>query len=413
MPALEVLRLPSFAWYFTARSISWLGTSMVGVALAFAVLGIGDASALAQVLAARTVALCACLLVGGAVGDRVSRRLVLQVSHALTALTQGAAAYLLITGQAEVWHLLVLESLNGAVSAFTMPAMQGIIPQVGPRSPLQQANSLIAFSRNGLLVLGPSLGALLVVTSGPGWALAINATTYLLALACLSRLRLPHRPRSGEPTTMLDELREGWGAFRSRRWLWVIVLAFGVLNAIHTGAWGVLGPVVATSDTHLGARGWGLAVSAEATGTVLVTLVLLRVPLRRPLLVGVAAIAGFAVPLVSLGLRAKLWPLLLASMLGGLGMETFGVGWNLAMTHEIPEHLLSRVSAYDMLGSFLAMPAGQLAFGWLGSRHDPHLVLLWAAAVFALVSLATLLVRDVRDLRCDPTAASGTPLSSR
>lgn len=408
MPAVDVLRLPSFAWYFTARSVSWLGTSMVGVALAFAVLEIGDATALAQVLAARTVALCLCLLLGGAVGDRFSRRLVLQVSHALTAATQGAAAYLLITGQAEVWHILVLESLNGAVSAFTMPAMQGIIPQVVPRSALQQANSLVAFSRNGLFVLGPTLGALLVVTAGAGWALAIDAATYLVALACLARLRLPHRPPAGEPTTMLQELKEGWGAVRSRRWLWVVVVVFGVLNAIHTGAWSVLGPVVASSDPHLGAHGWGLVVSAKAVGTVLITLLWLRVPLRRPLLVGMAGITAFALPLTMLGLQAEVWPLLAAAVLGGIGIETFGVGWNLALTDQIPEHLLSRVSAYDMLGGFVAMPIGQLTFGWLGTRHDPHAVLLWSAAAYAAIGLATLLVKDVRDLRCDP-APSGTP----
>ena len=120
---LAPLRDRRFRLLFAGRSVSMLGSSMAPVALAFAVLDLSDSAAvLGIVLAARSIPMVVFLLLGGVVADRSSRSLVLQVSHLLSALTQGTVAVLLLTGSAEVWSLVVLEALNGTVAAFTFPA---------------------------------------------------------------------------------------------------------------------------------------------------------------------------------------------------------------------------------------------------------------------------------------------------
>src|SRR5699024_11123225 len=113
-----------------------------------------------------------------------------------------------------------------------------------------------------------------------------DAATFLVATLALCRVRLPpSRPAAGSDKTasFLGQLREGWTHVRSRTWLWVLLAAFGVINAIQAGAWGVLGPVLAETAPGLGARGWGVVVSAQAVGAIGMTLLLLRLPLRRPL----------------------------------------------------------------------------------------------------------------------------------
>ena len=200
--SLGVLGDRRFAWYFTARTVSTAGSVMVPVALAFAVLHIDQsAGALAQVLGVRTLALVVFLLVGGVVADRFSRIVVLQVSHVLTGLTQAVAATLIISGHATLTQLTVIEGINGAVSAFTMPAMMGVVPLVVERSRLQQANALLSFSRSGLSIIGPAVAGLLVVGVGPGWALAVDAVTYAVAIVCLSRVGLPRRSEEGRALT--------------------------------------------------------------------------------------------------------------------------------------------------------------------------------------------------------------------
>ena len=61
---------------------------------------------------------------------------------------------------------------------------------------------------------------------------------------------------------MVADLREGWRYFVGTTWLWVVVLAFGVLNALSAGAFGTLGPVLA-KETSIGETGWGLVLSAR------------------------------------------------------------------------------------------------------------------------------------------------------
>jgi MFS family permease len=399
--AAAPLRQRNFAWYFASRFSNTLGSMMAGIALTFAVLDLtGSASALGMVLAARTIPMVLFLLFGGVIADRFPRSLVLQLSNISSALTQGLVAYLVISGNAELWMVIGLEAVNGTVSAMSIPAMSSMVPQLVPREQLQPANALLSLVRNGLTVLGPTVGALLVVTVGSGWALAFDALTWLVAAALLMPMRIPPRPPKAATNNTFHELREGWTYFRTTTWLWVIVLAFGVLNAIHAGAWFTLGPAAAKST--IGAQGWGLVLSAESIGLLVMTVILLRFPMRRPLFTGMLGCSLFSIPLVMLGLEPHLIALVVASFVAGAGMEMFGIGWNIAMQENIDEEMLSRAYSYDALGSFVAMPVGQLIYGPLGELFGYREVLLVSGVLYAVVALASLSSRSVRDMRRAP-----------
>lgn len=403
--ALTPLRDRRFAWFYTGNLISLAGSTMAPLALTFAVLDLtGSVSALGQVLAARSIPLVVFLLVGGVVADRLSRSLVMQTSHLLSALTQGVVAFLLITGTAELWMLIVLEGLNGTVSAFTFPAMQGVVPQVVPRTHLQQANAMLSFSQGGLAILGPTVAALLVVTVGAGWALAVDALSWLLAAACMARVRIAPRTRLDTAApSMIRELREGWSAFVEHTWLWVIVVVFGIVNAIHVGAWFTLAPAIA--EETIGKAGWGYVLSAEALGFLVTTVLMLKLTFRFPLRAGMLGAAVLAAPLLMMGLDPELLPLIGAAFLAGAGAQVFGTGWDTSLQEHIDEWVLSRVSSYDALGSFVAIPVGQLTFGVLGAAFGPQPVLVASGIGYAAVCAITLLSRSVRDLQhVQPTA---------
>jgi MFS family permease len=402
--AIAPLRNRNFAWYFASRLVNTFGNMMAGVALAFAVLDITDSpSALGQVLAAHTVPMIALLLYGGVIADRLPRTLVLQVSNVASAASQGAIAVLVLTGQAEIWMLVVLSAVHGMVSGVAFPAMASVLPQLVPRSDLQPANALVSLTRNGMMVLGPTIGALLVVTVGSGWALAVDAATWLVAALLLLPVRLPPRAPSGEAADTVRELREGWSFFWATPWLWAVVVGFGVLNAIHVGAWFTLGPAIA--DDTIGRQGWGYVLSAEAAGLLITTVVLLRVRLERPLLLGMLGIILMAPPILLLGVSPTLVGLVVLAFVAGAGTEVFGMGWNLAMQENIEDRMLSRAYSYDALGSFVAMPIGQLAFGPLAETFGFRPVLVGSAVVYVGVVLLVLCSRSVRTLPRAPVVS--------
>lgn len=384
-----------FRWFFLARAITMIAGSMSSIALAFAVLEIdNDARSLSIVLAAFTVSNIVFVLFGGVIADRLPRALIIQACYVVDILSIGTIAALLFTGTATIPLLVMLSIVNGASTAFVLPAMQGIIPQLTTPEHLQQANAMLSFVRSAVTIGGPIIAGILVASAGPAWAMVVQAAGWVIAIPVLALVKLPPPAHAGG-TTMFHDLRIGWHEFWSRSWLWTIVLAFMVMNAIHVGAWGVVGPYIAKNNDLLGITGWGWVVSAEGVGVLLMTLLLMWFPLRRPLRYGMIGMAAFAIPLTILGLHPAVVLLAMAAFIAGAGAEVFSTGWNLAMMENVPGEKLSRVASYDMLGSFVVMPIGTLVYGWLITHVDAATVLVASGVIYAVIALITLLVPSV------------------
>ncbi|MFL6062645.1 MAG: MFS transporter [Marmoricola sp.] len=397
---LAPLRNRDFRRFYIAQVVDTSGSYMAPVALAFAVLHVSDSpSALGAVLAANSIPLVVFLLFGGVLADRLPRLLVIRVANLGAAATQGAVAALVLTGHAELWMLIVLEAVNGTLQAALFPALQGLLPQLVDRTQLQEANLLMSLSRGVLRIVSPSVGALLVVGAGAGWALAADAVTWAVAAVLLAGVRLPERERD-VAGSVLGDLREGWVLFTSTTWLWVVVLVFGVLNAVQSGAWTTLGPSHAKAT--IGADGWGYLVSAESAGVLVMTLLLMRRRLERPLFSGLLAITFLGLPILAFGLTDHLPVLLLCSFAGGAGVQVFSLGWTLAMQENVAEEMLSRAYSYDALGSFVAIPVGQLLAGALAAGYGITHVMAAGGAIYIVLPLLALASRSVRGLRRAP-----------
>lgn len=396
------LRAREFRWYFAARAVDLVGDRAGMLALPFVVLEVTDSpGALGLVLAAHSIPLVVLLLLGGVIADRFGRTRVIQVSNAIASASQLSIAVLVLTGAADLWHLVVLSAVSGVAAAANQPALASLLPQLAPPGQLQTANALNALLSNATTALVPAMAGVLIATVGPGWAVAFNGLTYLVAVLLLVPIRLPRPSAAAAGAGMLSDLREGWSIVRSTTWLWVVVLAFAALNALYAGGFNTLGPVLAESST-LGASGWGLIVSSVGAGLLMTSLVLTRVPLPRPLLWGLLGATCLGLPMIALGSTTEPWVLMLAAFVGGVGISIFGIGWHLAIQEHVPENLLARVYSYDMLGSFAAVPVGQLAFASIGAALGVQVTLLAAGILYVAIALLALLPRSVRNLRRAP-----------
>ncbi len=407
--ALAPLGEANFRWYAASRFVNLIGGTMASVALAFAVLEVSDSpSALGTVLAANSIPLVVFLLAGGVVADRFGRTLVIQASNVVAGVSQLSMAALVVSGHAQIWQMACLAGLIGTASALSMPALGALMPQLVPRGQLQQANVLMSMMRGGLTIIGPSAAAVIVSTSGAGWALAIDGLSYLGAAVLLLRVRIPARERPADAPSAITELREGWTYVRTTTWLWVVVVAFTFINMIHAGALTTLGPVLAKQG-DLGERGWGLILSAEALGLLLTTVVMIRVPLRRPLLFGMLGMGVEGVLITMLGVEPGLAVLLGFAVLAGIGVEIFSLGWNLAMQEHVPDEMLSRAYSYDALGSFVAIPIGTLVFGPLAAAFGVAHVIFVGGLVYVAIALLALTSRSVRTLERVSTTSQPVP----
>jgi MFS family permease len=386
----------NFRYFFIGQTASQIGTGMAPVAVVFAVLAHGTATDVGYVLAAETAPLVILLLVAGVVGDRVSRRALMLQSDALRTLAEGALGLWVLLGRPPLWGFMSLAALMGIGQAFFSPALTAIVPQMLSPQRLQQGNALYGISASSGRMIGPAIAGVIVAVSGPGWAIVIDALTYLVSVLSLACIRIDWNAAEVS-AAFLTLLRQGWKEFWSRPWLWAIVLQSSLINALFA-SFLVLGPVVAKRSLG-GAPAWGAIMAAEGAGAIVGGIVMLRVHPRRPLLVGALSALAFPLPLFFLASRAPTIVVAIVGLFAGGFITVFAVQWSTTLQREIPTEILARVSAYDWCGSLILQPIGMALVGPLAAIIGVTTTLAGAGGLMMGLILAVLAVPSVIRLR--------------
>jgi MFS family permease len=398
--ALAPLRERNFRLLWVGQAVSATGDALVPVAFAFAALQVGHtASALGLVLAASTAARVVSLPAGGVWADRLPRQLVMLSADGIRAVTGLVLAVVLVSGQAQLWMLILLSVADGAAGAFFIPASGALVPQTVTAARLQQANALIGLSRSTTSVAGPAISGILVALIGPGWVFAIDAATYVVSAISLAMLRLPPleaRPRA----SFWSEMVAGWHAVSSRTWYLTNLVSHALWN-FAIAAFFVLGPVVAKQ--HLGgASAWGLIAASLGAGSVIGGLIALRITPRRPLVVANLALTLSALQILALVPPLSTVAIMCACVLGFAGLTFLNEVWSATVGQIIPADVLARANSFDWLLSLIAMPAGFAIWGPVADHAGIQPTLVAAAVILALPSFLIVLHPAIRSVRRTP-----------
>ncbi|GAA3035523.1 MFS transporter [Actinokineospora globicatena] len=386
----EVLAEQEFRLLIVARLVSQLGNQAAVAVMAFAVLGIGgDAADIGLVLGAESFALALALVVGGVVGDRVSRRLVMVGADLVRCGSQGGCAALLITGQAQVWHLVVLQVISGIAAGVYLPAVTAIGAEASTPENRKDANAVRSLVIAVSTIAGPAIGGLLTVWVGPGPALAVDALSFLVSASLVLALRIGHAPA---PTgrRVLAQARDGWREFTARRWLWsVTVLAAFCGMAVFAPVM-VLGPVILGNPAA-----WVTVLTALGIGALVGGVALTRVRPRRYLRWVVSG-ALLLLPLpVLLALHAPLPALVVGAFVLGVEQSAHWTLWQTTLQHRVPSDMLARVSSYDWLGYYGFGPLGYLLAPAAAIRVGNTPTLIAGAAIVFTLAVTLLMTKEI------------------
>ena len=363
-----VLRHRPFRFLAAGTGITSLGNAITPVALAFAVLELGGtATELGLVVAVFAAAEVVTIMFGGVLGDRVSRRLMMQGSAAATAVTQTVMAASLIGGWATIPMIAAIGMLNGCLGALSGPSSQAMTRQTVPAEDLANAVTVRRLTSQGAQVLGFATAGMIVAAFGSGWAIAVDALTFAFAGVLFSRIEVPGVAAATadgpEPRrrTVFGDLREGAAEVFRHTWLWLLIGQALLYHLFYGGVQGVLGPIV-VKDTWTESA-WGWALSALMAGFILGGLTSLRWRPRRGLLIGTLMLSLTAAFPIAMALSDNVLVLLAGAALHGFGLEIFSVNWDLSIQQNVPEDKLARIYAFDMVGSFVARPVGLVVAG--------------------------------------------------
>lgn len=349
-----------FLTFFVGRSIELAGAAMTPVILPLAVLGVsGSITDAGIVAAANLVPSLVFMLMGGVLADRARRRTLLVLSSGAAALVQAIMASLFLADAYSLASMVILGLFAGFVTAFSGPALRGIVPELVDASDLQRANAILAIGRSVVRIAGPLLAGILVGTVGGGWALVGDAAGSAAAAVCF--LFLPAGSRTRPTNSLLRSLVSGWRVYCSTSWIWISSVSFAVINAFSVAPLQILGPAIIAPV--LTAVGWGIVLSARIAGTIAAGALLVRWQISKPLVTGRILGALAALPLFGLWWTSNPWILVLLSVLGGFGFGVLTVTYDSTFQRKVPRDALSRVAAWDDMFAFAAIPVSQLLVG--------------------------------------------------
>jgi MFS family permease len=416
-----VLRERNFRRFYTGYVTSLLGSSMSTVAIAWAVLDSGGgATGLGFVFSAGVVSQVVMLPLAGAVADRLGRRRVMLSADVLRCGAQACLAAALFAGRPPLWLFILLAWLEGTGEAFFSPALDALTVEISPPDQLGNANALYGLATSAARIAGPALGGILIAVAGPAAVVAADAASYAASVLALGLLRMPgaagvtgaaaRRARR----SLLGDMAEGWGEFRSRTWLWVITVQFAFFNLITWAPWMLLGPVMGRAYLG-GAAVWGAIMAAQGAGAILAGLAALGRRPRRPLVIATVGTFCYALPDIPMALHASAAWVAAAAFGCGAGSALSSAFFGTTMQQQVPPGLLARLSSLALFPAYGIGVIGYAIDGPLAAALGTSVVFGVGAAYGLLSSAAVLALPAVRAVRWreEHPAPSGAGLTAR
>jgi MFS family permease len=403
---IHPLRSRDFRLVWSAYSVSAIGSEVTVLALPLAAAVLLGASAwqMGLLVAAGTAPYIGFSLLVGAWIDRLARRRPLLVAADLAAaalLLTVPAAYLL--GALTVTQLIVVELLVGMVRVTFRPAFGAHLPDVVPDDGLTEASARLKAAEATAMLAGPGLGGSLVQLLTAPVAVLVDAASFLVSAALLSRVRAPERVGHvpAERRLLRAEIGEGLSHLWRDRRLRAIAGAAANVNFFGLMIFALLvvyltraqdfTPVMIAAVTVAGGAG-------SLMGALVAPRVAHRVGRGRTIVLGSAVFSlGMIAFPAAHGPRWLVLAVLLANeVVVGVAIMLFDVNTGALVLSEVPRDMLARINASLSTVTQGVKALGALAGGALGTAYGLRPA-LWVSAVGALTTVLWTWFPPLRD----------------
>lgn len=351
---------------------------------------------------------------GGALADRLPKRLLLVATQSGLGLTMAVLALLDLAGVAQVWHVYLLVFLFGTAAAFDGPARQAFVSEMVPPGSLPNAVSLNSTSFNAARLIGPAVAGGAVAAVGTGWVILADAVSYAFVVGSLLAMRNSELYRQPGPLRR-GKVLDGLRYLRGRPELMVSMTVLFMVGTFGMNIQ-VTSLLMARQTYHLGAGAYGLLGSTAAVGSLTAAVFGLRRTGSRLRFLLLAA-GGFAAALALSAAMPSYWTFAFALVPVGFFGITSVLFANVFHQLSAGPAFRGRVMAVHMLMLQGGTPLGAPLVGWVGQTWGARSAIAFCATglavgvavpvLFYLRHLARTGVRVEAHLLPRPTLAVG------
>jgi MFS family permease len=344
----------------SGQAISNFGDGVAIVALTLLVLDTTHSvTALGWFAAARMTPQVVFLLIGGAIVDRFSRRLLLILSDVVRAVLTGAIVILILCHSLHYWELIVFAVFFGSFDALFYPCIAAFTPEIVSEDLLPAMNAVRPLANNLMgSTIGPAVGGLLAAFS-TSLSIGVDCATFVVSATALALMRATPKPLRKEGATMIGDIKEGLHYVVRTRWLWTTSASVTLVNAFVLTPMFVLIPYFLRHNLHLAKDYVGFAVAAAGVSGALGALVVANLPMpkRRIRMMWIYWSIGSMTALV-MGIATNFWEVIIFPIVVSPTIIFGNVIFESMMQSEVPRELLGRVSSVDWFVSLGVAPLG-------------------------------------------------------
>jgi hypothetical protein len=382
-PGLIALRERNFILYVVGQFTSQLGSWVELTAVSWIVYEMTNSPFLLGLVglfrATPTILLA---LFGGAMADRLPRRMVLMCTESTMLVLSLTLGLLSVTGHLEYWHLYVLNFVSGTLQAFSVPARHALFAGLVPRSSMSSAVTLNSVSVRSGGFIGPFIAGVALAFGGYSFPFFMNAASFVAMLIALAMMRLPNA--RNEAPVKHPSLRKGMTEGVAFVWS-TPLLRVALLLELATGLFGhntTLITIIVRDVLQAGPESLGLLMSATGAGALIGMTLLLTFPVKQH--GRLILILGVLYTLLWAGFGLSQWIWLSAILLLALGVvdSAWGVTRNTLAQTLTTDALRGRVMSVVMLATRGSSQMGRVQSGFtVGLIGAPAAVLLGAGVV--------------------------------
>jgi len=373
-----------------------MGSSIFIIGMSWTVAQIGGPKAFGLIWTSYFLGHLPLLLYGGMVVDRMPRRTVALIAD----LSQGVLVTLgiiaLLAGFDEIKTLFVITFLTGGATAFSIPAIGALVPDLVEEELLPQANALRGVAMTAAWMLGPLIGGFTVGLWGIEACLLIDVVTFIFSGVILWTISEIPVVRDEEAGDLREEVAEAWAFVKTQPWLFAGILMFMIW---HIGDSAIeIGVPFIVENKGLGANEYGLFGAVGALGAMAGSILggIRPIPKEIRGKVFYIFIGGIAWCMLMWAMPIPFWAILVFVFLEGVLGGTLGVIWRTTMSDSVDQHLRGRVNSLDAIGSLIFIPLAPILGGTMIEATNVLTTYSIAVAFMVLTTTAGLIVPSFR-----------------
>lgn len=355
-------------------------------------------------------------LFGGVFADKLDKRRLIVITQSITAALVALLATLTLLGVVQVWHVLAIAFVTGAVNAFDQPARQALYPHLIDRKVMMSAVALNSSIWQGTRIVAPAIAGVIIGTAGTAASMYLAGAGFLAMAAVIYRLRVPRIERGARGTAAQDIL-EGVRFIRDNS-IFSFLISMTFFNSFFGMGYIVLMPEFAVDVLGKGPGAYGTLLSASGVGALLITLWMgTKGNVRRKGLLLVGGATMFGISVATFALTSELigsYLLALALMFAnGVFNSTYMISIMSSLQVMVPDGMRGRVMGFYGM-TYNIMPLGGMQAGAIANFIGaPSAIAIGGLLVSAFALGPALVNSKVRNLGALVGQAEATMAASR